>query len=163
MKFLQRFFSSDISGGIVLIIAAVLAMFCANLDVTKAGYQAFLDTPVAFKFAALEINKNMLLWINDALMAVFFLMVGLEVKYELMQGSLASRQQAIFPVIAALGGMVAPALIFLAFNMHDPLARHGWAIPAATDIAFALGVLALLGDRIPPALKIFLTGAGDYR
>lgn len=156
MKFLQRFFSSDISGGIVLIIAAVLAMFCANLDVTKAGYQAFLDTPVAFKFAALEINKNMLLWINDALMAVFFLMVGLEVKYELMQGSLASRQQAIFPVIAALGGMVVPALIFLAFNMHDPLARHGWAIPAATDIAFALGVLALLGDRIPPALKIFL-------
>ncbi|XWJ91637.1 Na+/H+ antiporter NhaA [Phytobacter ursingii] len=156
MKFLQRFFSSDISGGIVLIIAAVLAMFCANLDVTKAGYQAFLDIPVAFKFGALEINKNMLLWINDALMAVFFLMVGLEVKYELMQGSLASRQQAIFPVIAALGGMIAPALIFLAFNFHDPLARHGWAIPAATDIAFALGVLALLGDRIPPALKIFL-------
>ncbi|MEN0580664.1 Na+/H+ antiporter NhaA [Phytobacter palmae] len=156
MKFLQRFFSSDISGGIVLIIAAVLAMFCANLDVTKAGYQAFLDTPVAFRFAALEINKNMLLWINDALMAVFFLMVGLEVKYELMQGSLASRQQAIFPVIAAVGGMIAPALIFLVFNFHDPLARHGWAIPAATDIAFALGVLALLGDRIPPALKIFL-------
>ena len=156
MKFLQRFFSSDISGGIVLIIAAVLAMFCANLDVTKAGYQAFLDTPVAFRFAAQEINKNMLLWINDALMAVFFLMVGLEVKYELMQGSLASRQQAIFPVIAAVGGMIAPALIFLAFNFHDPLARHGWAIPAATDIAFALGVLALLGDRIPPALKIFL-------
>lgn len=156
MKFLQRFFSSDISGGIVLIIAAILAMFCANLDVTKAGYQAFLDIPVAFKFGALEINKNMLLWINDALMAVFFLMVGLEVKYELMQGSLASRQQAIFPVIAALGGMIAPALIFLAFNFPDPLARHGWAIPAATDIAFALGVLALLGDRIPPALKIFL-------
>lgn len=149
MKFLQRFFSSDISGGIVLIIAAILAMFCANLDVTKAGYQAFLDIPVAFKFGALEINKNMLLWINDALMAVFFLMVGLEVKYELMQGSLASRQQAIFPVIAALGGMIAPALIFLAFNFPDPLARHGWAIPAATDIAFALGVLALLGDRIP--------------
>ncbi|AUV02688.1 Na+/H+ antiporter NhaA [Phytobacter ursingii] len=156
MKFLQRFFSSDISGGIVLIIAALLAMFCANLDVTKASYQAFLDIPVAFKFGALEINKNMLLWINDALMAVFFLMVGLEVKYELMQGSLASRQQAIFPVIAALGGMIAPALIFLAFNFPDPLARHGWAIPAATDIAFALGVLALLGDRIPPALKIFL-------
>ncbi len=156
MKFLQRFFSSDISGGIVLIIAAVLAMFCANLDVTKAGYQAFLDTPVAFKFGALEINKNMLLWINDALMAVFFLMVGLEVKYELVKGALATRQQAIFPVIAALGGMVAPALIFLAFNLHDPLARHGWAIPTATDIAFALGVLALLGDRIPSALKVFL-------
>lgn len=156
MKFLQRFFSSDIAGGIVLIIAATLAMFCANLDVTKAGYQAFLDIPIAFKFGALEINKNMLLWINDALMAVFFLMVGLEVKYELVKGALASRQQAIFPVIAALGGMVAPALIFLAFNMHDPQARHGWAIPTATDIAFALGVLALLGDRIPSALKVFL-------
>jgi NhaA family Na+:H+ antiporter len=96
----------------------------------------------------------MLLWINDALMAVFFLLVGLEVKRELIQGSLASRQQAVFPVIAALGGMIVPALIFLAFNGRIPC-RHGWAIPAATDIAFALGVLALLGAA-SPALKIFL-------
>lgn len=156
MKFLQRFFSSDVSGGIVLIIAAALAMLCANLGATQEFYHGFLNMPVQLKFGELEINKNMLLWINDALMAVFFLMVGLEVKYELVQGALASRQQAVFPVIAALGGMVAPALIFLAFNFHDPLARHGWAIPTATDIAFALGVLALLGNRVPVVLKVFL-------
>ncbi|SFT98094.1 sodium/proton antiporter, NhaA family [Kosakonia arachidis] len=156
MKLLQRFFSSDAAGGIVLIIAAALAMLCANLGVTQDLYHNFLSTPVEFKFGSLEINKNMLLWINDALMAVFFLMIGLEVKYELVQGALASRQQAVFPVIAAFGGMVAPALIFLLFNFHDPLARHGWAIPTATDIAFALGVLALLGNRVPVALKVFL-------
>lgn len=156
MKLLQRFFSSDVSGGIILIIAAALAMLCANLDATQNLYNGFLNMPVQLKFGELEINKNMLLWINDALMAVFFLMVGLEVKYELVQGALASRQQAVFPVIAALGGMVAPALIFLAFNFHDPLARHGWAIPTATDIAFALGVLALLGNRVPVVLKVFL-------
>jgi NhaA family Na+:H+ antiporter len=156
MKFLQRFFGSDVSGGIVLIIAAALAMLCANLSVTQAAYQAFLDTPVALKIGTLGIDKNMLLFINDALMAVFFLMVGLEVKYELVRGALATRQQAIFPVIAALGGMVAPALIFLAFNYNDPVVSHGWAIPTATDIAFALGVLALLGDRVPVVLKVFL-------
>ncbi|WP_105746527.1 Na+/H+ antiporter NhaA, partial [Cronobacter dublinensis] len=96
------------------------------------------------------------LWVNDALMAVFFLLVGLEVKRELVQGSLASRRQASLPVIAALGGMVLPAALYLAFNFQDPITRAGWAIPAATDIAFALGILALLGSRVPPALKIFL-------
>jgi Na+/H+ antiporter NhaA len=98
----------------------------------------------------------MLLWINDALMAVFFLLIGLEVKREMVLGSLATRQQAAFPVIAAIGGMVVPALLYLAFNFQDPIARQGWAIPAATDIAFALGVLALLGNRVPVTLKIFL-------
>ncbi|WP_437889671.1 Na+/H+ antiporter NhaA [Phytobacter sp. V91] len=156
MKLFYRFINSEVSGGIILIIAAVLAMLAANLGATQDAYAAFLHMPVVIQFGALEINKNMLLWINDALMAVFFLMVGLEVKYELIKGSLATRQQAIFPVIAALGGMVAPALIYLLFNFHDPLARHGWAIPTATDIAFALGVLALLGNRVPLALKIFL-------
>ena len=156
MKFLQRFFSSDISGGIVLIIAAVLAMLMANMGFTSGLYRAFLDTPVQVRVGALEINKNMLLWINDALMAVFFLLIGLEVKREMMQGSLATRRQAIFPVVAALGGMVVPALVYLAFNAQDPVASSGWAIPAATDIAFALGVLALLGSRVPLALKIFL-------
>ncbi|ADO49944.1 Na+/H+ antiporter NhaA [[Enterobacter] lignolyticus] len=156
MKHLQRFFSSDASGGIVLIIAAALAMLLANSGLTSQLYQAFLSTPVQLKVGPLEINKNMLLWINDALMAVFFLLIGLEVKREMVLGSLASRQQAAFPVIAAIGGMVVPALIYLAFNYQDPVTRQGWAIPAATDIAFALGVLALLGNRVPLTLKIFL-------
>ena len=156
MKHLQRFFSSDASGGIILIIAAALAMLLANMGPTSGLYHSFLDTPVQLRVGALDINKNMLLWINDALMAVFFLLIGLEVKRELIVGSLASRRQAIFPVIAAIGGMVVPALVYLAFNFQDPIAREGWAIPAATDIAFALGVLALLGSRVPASLKIFL-------
>ena len=156
MKHLHRFFSSDASGGIILIIAAILAMIMANSGATSGWYHDFLETPVQFRVGSLEINKNMLLWINDALMAVFFLLVGLEVKRELMQGSLASLRQAAFPVIAAIGGMIVPALLYLAFNYADPITREGWAIPAATDIAFALGVLALLGSRVPLALKIFL-------
>jgi NhaA family Na+:H+ antiporter len=156
MKVLHRFINSDASGGVTLIVAALLAMIMANLDATSGLYHAFLSTPVELTVGSLEIHKDMLLWINDALMAIFFLAIGLEVKSELVQGSLATRQQAAFPVIAALGGMVLPALIYLLFNFHDPVARHGWAIPTATDIAFALGVLALLGNRIPVALKIFL-------
>ena len=156
MKHLHRFFSSDASVGIILIIAAILAMIMANSGATSGWYHDFLETPVQLRVGSLEINKNMLLWINDALMAVFFLLVGLEVKRELMQGSLASLRQAAFPVIAAIGGMIVPALLYLAFNHADPITREGWAIPAATDIAFALGVLALLGSRVPLALKIFL-------
>ncbi|XDY59853.1 Na+/H+ antiporter NhaA [Cronobacter condimenti] len=152
----QRFFKSEAAGGIVLIVAAALAMLLANLNVTHDLYEGFLSTPVELQVGALEIKKNMLLWVNDALMAVFFLLVGLEVKREMVQGSLASRRQASLPVIAALGGMVVPAMLYLAFNFQDPVTRGGWAIPAATDIAFALGILALLGSRVPPALKIFL-------
>ena len=108
------------------------------------------------KIASLEIAKPLLLWINDGLMAIFFLVVGLEVKRELMQGSLSGRDKAVFPAIAALGGMLAPALIYLLFNGADEVTRQGWAIPAATDIAFALGVMALLGNRVPTSLKVFL-------
>ncbi|MTD41081.1 Na+/H+ antiporter NhaA [Erwinia sp. CPCC 100877] len=156
MKQLQRFFSSDASGGVLLIITAALAMLLANMPATQTGYFSFLNMPVELKVGSLEIHKNMLLWINDALMACFFLMIGLEVKRELVSGSLASRHQAVFPVIAAIGGMVVPAAIYLLFNAQDPVTREGWAIPAATDIAFALGILALLGNRVPASLKIFL-------
>lgn len=156
IKSLQRFVGSDAFGGVILIIAAALAMILANTEWTSHVYQAFLNTPVEVRVGSLHINKNMLLWVNDALMAIFFLMIGLEVKRELVCGSLASARQAAFPVIAALGGMVVPALIYLLFNGQDAVASTGWAIPAATDIAFALGVLALLGNRVPLALKVFL-------
>lgn len=156
IKCLTRFLKSDISSGIVLIIAAVLAMLMANLPWTAGGYQSFLNIPVAMQFGTLEINKNLLLWVNDALMAIFFLLIGLEIKREMMAGSLATCRQAVFPVVAATGGMLVPALIYLAFNAADPVTSSGWAIPAATDIAFALGVLALLGNRVPLSLKVFL-------
>lgn len=122
MKHLHRFFSSDASGGIILIIAAILAMMmgCNSGATQWMAYHDFLETPAQLRVGSLEINKNMLLWINDALMAVFFLLVGLEVKRELMQGSLASLRQAAFPVIAAIGGMIVPALLYLAFNYADP-------------------------------------------
>jgi len=153
---LKSFIESDASNGMILILAAVAAMILANTASTAEGYQAFLNEPVQIRFGALDISKNLLLWINDAMMALFFLLIGLEVKRELMVGELASRDKAIFPVIAALGGMALPALIFLGFNHGDEIARNGWAIPTATDIAFALGVLALLGSRVPAALKVFL-------
>ena len=153
---LKHFFHSDAAGGIFLIAAALLAMLLANLGSTSELYQAFLNTPVEVRIGSLDISKNLLLWVNDALMAIFFLMIGLEVKREMVSGSLASIRQASFPVIAALGGMVVPAAIYLLFNFHDPITREGWAIPAATDIAFALGILALLGNRVPVALKVFL-------
>ncbi|MDE1189652.1 MAG: Na+/H+ antiporter NhaA [Pantoea sp.] len=153
---LKKLLNSDASSGVVLIIAAAIAMLLANNVNTHQGYLDLLNIPVEFRFGALDISKNLLLWINDALMAVFFLMVGLEVKREMVMGALARRDQAIFPLIAALGGMVVPGLVFLLFNVGDAATRSGWAIPTATDIAFALGILALLGSRVPPALKIFL-------
>lgn len=152
---IRQFLRLEAAGGILLIIAALVALIMANTSLSVV-YQQFLDIPVAVKFSALEIDKPLLLWINDALMAIFFLVVGLEVKRELMVGSLAGRDKAMFPAIAALGGMVAPALVYLLFNGSDPAASQGWAIPAATDIAFALGVMALLGKRVPTELKVFL-------
>lgn len=152
---IRQFLRQEAAGGIILIIAAVVALIMANTSL-QGLYQSFLSLPVMVKIASLEIAKPLLLWINDGLMAIFFLVVGLEVKRELMQGSLAGRDQAVFPAIAALGGMLAPALIYLFFNGADEVTRQGWAIPAATDIAFALGVMALLGKRVPTSLKVFL-------
>ncbi|ADP10079.1 pH-dependent sodium/proton antiporter [Erwinia sp. Ejp617] len=154
--FLKKLLKNDATGGVILILAAAIAMFLANNDSTRHAYQALLALPVQLRFGALDINKDLLLWINDALMALFFLMIGLEVKRELMMGSLKGRERAMFPLIAALGGMLAPGLIYATFNHHDAQAINGWAIPTATDIAFALGILALLGSRVPVALKMFL-------
>ncbi|GAA5192329.1 Na+/H+ antiporter NhaA [Ferrimonas gelatinilytica] len=152
---IKNFLSQESSGGILLMIAVAIAMVLANSPLSDL-YQAFLNVPVQVRVGALDIDKPMLLWINDLLMAFFFLLIGLEVKRELLQGALSSKEKAALPTFAAIGGMVAPALVYLAFNYSDPVAANGWAIPAATDIAFALGVLALLGSRVPSSLKVFL-------
>ncbi len=139
----------------MLVGAAALAMIMAN-SVLGGTYEAVLEIPVAVQVGALVIAKPLLLWINDGLMAVFFFLIGLEIKREVLQGELSSLAQASLPAVAAVGGMVVPALSFVLFNLGDSATLRGWAIPAATDIAFALGVLALLGRRAPSVLKIFL-------
>ena len=147
-SFIQRFLQSEAAGGIVLMAMAVLALAVANSPVSA----------VYFETLHLYLGGlSVLHWINDALMAVFFLMVGLEIKREALTGQLATWPQRALPGLAALGGMAAPALVYLAFNTASPETARGWAIPAATDIAFALGVLSLLGPRVPLSLKIFLT------
>ncbi|MDO2948573.1 Na+/H+ antiporter NhaA [Aeromonas simiae] len=154
-EMVKKFLRLESASGIILILSAALAMLLANSSLA-GSYQAFLDVPVQIRIAALDINKPLLLWINDGFMAIFFLLVGLEVKREMLEGALSTREQATFPAIAALGGMLAPALVYTLFNYSDEVARAGWAIPAATDIAFALGVMALLGKRVPLSLKVFL-------
>ncbi|GAD79163.1 Na(+)/H(+) antiporter NhaA [Vibrio ezurae NBRC 102218] len=144
---LKDFFKMESAGGVILVIAAALAMFVANSPLNEA-YQGALHSYV--------LGMSVSHWVNDGLMALFFLLIGLEVKRELLEGALKSRETAIFPAIAAVGGMVAPALVYVLFNMGDPAALSGWAIPAATDIAFALGIMALLGNRVPVSLKVFL-------
>ena len=155
MKIIKDFYERESSIGILLILVTLAALLLKNSPLADA-YNAFLHTPVAIQFGALKIAKPLLLWINDGLMAVFFLLVGLEVKRELLTGTLSSWNQAALPVIAAIGGMLVPALIYVGFTLKEPSALHGWAIPTATDIAFALGILSLLGSRVPPSLKIFL-------
>ena len=152
---LRKRLHTEAAPGILLFLAAVAAMTVANSPLVGA-YRAFLDIPIVLQAGAFEIAKPLLLWINDGLMAVFFFLVGLELKRELVEGELSTVRQALLPVAAAIGGIAGPALIYAAMNAHDPVALRGWAIPSATDIAFALGVLALLGDRVPRGLKIFL-------
>ncbi len=151
---LAELFRSPAAPGVALMFAAGLAFVWANSPWAEA-YGALLATPVAVEVGAAGLHKPMLLWINDGLMALFFLMVGLEVKREIAQGELSSVRKAALPVAAALGGMVVPALLYVLVNLGGP-GQSGWAIPMATDIAFALGVLALLGDRVPTSLKVFL-------
>ena len=152
---IQDFLRLEASAGLILMVAALLALM-ANNSILSATYEAFLATPVAIQFGAFEIAKPLLLWINDGLMAIFFFLVGLEVKREVLQGELSRLDKAALPVIGAIGGMAMPAVIYAMINWGDPATLTGWAIPAATDIAFALGILALLGSRAPVALKVFL-------
>lgn len=153
---LAEFFRLEAAGGIVLIAAAVLALLCANSPLEEL-YDGFRELPVAVAFGDLEIAKPLLLWINDGLMAVFFLLVALEIKREALSGQLSERDQLILPLLCAAGGVVVPAAIYLALNRGDAVAMRGWAVPAATDIAFALGILSLLGSRVPVAMKLLLS------
>ncbi|MEJ2681750.1 MAG: Na+/H+ antiporter NhaA, partial [Gammaproteobacteria bacterium] len=151
----RRFLKLEAAGGIILLVAASLAIVFANTPLSTL-YSAFITLPVEVRIGALHIDKPLLLWINDGLMAIFFLLVGLELKREFLEGELSRPSQLVLPGLGALGGMLMPALIYAIINRHDPIALQGWAIPAATDIAFALGILALLGSRVPASLKIFL-------
>jgi len=150
-----RFFQLEAASGLLLIAAAVLALIINNSPLSYL-YSGLLDVPVAVQVGALNIAKPLLLWINDGLMALFFLLIGLEVKREVVNGHLSKPSQIVLPATAAIGGMVVPALIYWFINREAPAAVAGWAIPTATDIAFALGVLALLGKRVPVSLKLFL-------
>lgn len=153
---LAEFFRLEAAGGILLIAAALLALILANSPL-QALYDAFRDMPVEVRIGAVGIAKPLLLWINDGLMAIFFLLVALEIKREVLSGQLSSREQLTLPLICAAAGVAAPALIYTAINRGDAIAMQGWAIPAATDIAFALGILALLGSRAPLGMKVLLS------
>lgn len=156
-RIVREFIRLEAAGGILLFVAAVLSLVIVNTDALEPVYNDFLQLPVHVKVGALELYKPLVMWVNDGMMAIFFLMVGLEIKREMLEGELSSVQRALLPCIAAVGGMAVPALIYVIFNYDDSVALHGWAIPTATDIAFALGILTLLGSRVPSSLKIFLT------
>ncbi|MBT8446869.1 MAG: Na+/H+ antiporter NhaA, partial [Gammaproteobacteria bacterium] len=152
---IQDFIKLESSGGILLLAAAVIAMLIANSPLA-GSYEALLNAPVAVQFGELLIKKPLLLWINDGLMAIFFFLIGLEIKREFLEGELSSLSQVVLPGVGAIGGMVVPAGIYAWLNWGDATAMDGWAIPVATDIAFALGLLSVFGDRVPTPLKIFL-------
>ncbi len=161
VKHLQTFLRLESSGGLVLMATTAVALLVANSPLGSA-YGRFLEVPLVVRFGSAGIEKPLLLWINDGLMAVFFLLIGLELKREVLEGHLSSARQALLPGFAAAGGMAIPALIYAGLNWGDPAAMKGWAIPAATDIAFALGILSLLGSRVPPALKAFLLSVAIF-
>ncbi|MCT8630085.1 Na+/H+ antiporter NhaA [Glaesserella parasuis] len=155
IQHIRKFLQLESASGILLLAFAMLAMLFANTPL-KDLYFDFLSMPVSIQIGLFSIHKPLLMWVNDGFMAVFFVLIGLEVKREMMVGAISSYQRAIFPAIGALGGMIVPALVFTLINSDSPEFQQGWAIPMATDIAFALGVLGLLGKRVPFALKIFL-------
>lgn len=158
---IHKWFKHDAAGGIVLVVAALLAMILANSPLSGL-YNGVLEIPVAVKFGAFEIAKPLLLWVNDGLMAIFFFLVGLEIKRELLEGHLSSPAQIVLPGVAAIAGIVFPALIYVWFNIGDAVAVNGWAIPSATDIAFALGVFVIFGKSLPLSLKLFLLSVAIF-
>jgi len=153
---IEEFIKKESSSGIILIVVTLLALLLQNSALTTDIYSNFLRIPVQISIGDFGIAKPLFLWVNDGLMAIFFFLIGLEVKREVLEGELSSRRQIALPAIAALGGMIMPALLFTFFNHKDAFSMNGWAIPTATDIAFALGILSLLGKRVPVSLKIFL-------
>jgi len=159
--FITKFFKLESASGIILVLAAFLALIFANSPL-QSYYTLLLDTPVEIRIGVLEVAKPLLLWINDGLMAVFFFLIGFELKREVLEGELSDKRNIILPGAGAIGGMVVPALIYTWFNSGDAAAMKGWAIPAATDIAFALGILSLLGSRVPVSIKIFLTSLAIF-
>ncbi len=161
MTNLREFLKLESASGIILVIAAVAAMLMANSPLAHY-YNMLIEMPVEVRVGPLELAKPLLLWINDGLMAIFFFLVGLELKRELLEGELKQIGNVVLPALAALGGMVVPALFYTALNSGDEVAMQGWAIPTATDIAFALGVLSLLGNRVPTSLKIFLVSLAIF-
>jgi Na+:H+ antiporter, NhaA family len=152
---IREFLDHEATAGVVLFSAAVAGLLLVNSSFAWL-YDSLLTTPLVVQAGSVGIDKPLLLWINDGLMVVFFLLVGLEIKREVLEGELSSPAQIALPAIAAFGGMVGPAVIYAMLNWNDPVNLDGWAIPTATDIAFALGVLALLGPRVPASLKLFL-------
>ncbi|MDX1556996.1 MAG: Na+/H+ antiporter NhaA, partial [Xanthomonadales bacterium] len=155
MSAIREFLRLESAAGILLLFTAILAMVIANSPLSWL-YDSLLNVTLAVQVGALEISKPLLLWINDGLMAVFFFLIGLEVKREFVDGELSSFSQVVLPGMGALGGMVVPAGIYAWLNWGDPVAMDGWAIPVATDIAFALALLSAFGARAPTALKVFL-------
>ncbi|NCF13997.1 MAG: Na+/H+ antiporter NhaA [Gammaproteobacteria bacterium] len=149
------------AGGIVLMAASVLAMIAANTGASGL-YGYFIETPVEVRVGALQIAKPLFLWVNDGLMAIFFFLVGLELKREFLEGELSQLSNVVLPAVGAVGGIVVPVSVYLLVNGDDPEGFNGWAIPAATDIAFALGILSLLGSRVPVSLKVFLVSLAIF-
>ncbi len=158
---IKNFLKMESAGGIVLMAAAVLAIVAANSG--AAGlYSYFIETPVEIRVGALQIAKPLFLWVNDGLMAIFFFLVGLELKREFLEGELSDASSIMLPAVGAVGGMAIPVAMYLFINQDDPAGFNGWAIPAATDIAFALGILSLLGSRVPLSLKVFLVSLAIF-
>jgi len=153
---IRHFVKLESTSGIVLLGAAAIALILSNSPLER-WYEYLLHVSAGVFLGDLKLIKPILLWINDGLMAIFFMLVGLEIKREMLEGQLSKPSQIVLPAIAALGGMLVPALVYVAFNWNDPKTLQGWAIPSATDIAFSLGILALLGNRVPLSLKLFLS------